>query len=332
MGEHQPVQEIRAAGAVLWRPGAGGTEVALIHRPKYDDWSFPKGKLLPGEHVLLGAVREVTEETGIAVTLGRGLSAVRYLVSGAPKRVDYWAAEAGAGAPEFTANSEVDELAWLPVAAARQRLSYDHDVAVLEEFRAGPLQTVPFVLLRHASAGSKSDWPGSDESRPLDAGGARDAAALASLLRCFGVFRLVSSPAERCLATLRPYAAMTGGEVEAVQALCVGADDRITGKRAAAVAAVVTRLLAAGPAVVICGHRENLPVMLETASAELAADVPPGHPLHKGEFLVLHRADGRVAAAERYRPEPLLPPRRRKQMKTARPAATSPAPMPSAAG
>ena len=69
--------EVRAAGAVLWRPAGGGSQVALVHRPKYDDWSFPKGKLDPGEHVLLAAVREVAEETGLRVTLGRRLPPVR---------------------------------------------------------------------------------------------------------------------------------------------------------------------------------------------------------------------------------------------------------------
>src|SRR5580704_8961282 len=84
--------EVRAAGAVVWRPAASGSQVALVHRPKYDDWSFPKGKLEPGEHVLLAAVREVAEETALQVTLGRRLAPVRYLNDGVPKRVDYWVA------------------------------------------------------------------------------------------------------------------------------------------------------------------------------------------------------------------------------------------------
>src|SRR5580700_5286457 len=86
--------EIRAAGAVLWRPGPVGPQVALVHRPKYDDWSLPKGKTEPGEHVLLTAVREVAEETGIRVILGRRLPATHYTVRGRPKVVDYWAAKA----------------------------------------------------------------------------------------------------------------------------------------------------------------------------------------------------------------------------------------------
>ncbi len=153
--------EIRAAGAVLWRPGPAGPQVALVHRPKYDDWSLPKGKTEPGEHVLLTAVRELAEETGTRVVLGRRLPSTHYLVRGRPKTVDYWAAKAADGPqPGFTPNSEVDQLDWLDGPAARQRLSYLHDAAVLDEFAAGPPDTVPLILVRHASAGSKADVAG----------------------------------------------------------------------------------------------------------------------------------------------------------------------------
>jgi len=161
--------EIQAAGAVLWRARAGGTETALVHRPRYDDWSFPKGKSLPGEHVLLTAVREVEEETGVRVALGRRLGPQSYLADGQPKRVEYWAARPVS--PErFAPNDEVDALAWLPLAAAREQLSYPRDHAVLDTFTAGPLDTAPVILLRHASAVAKKEWRQAghaDLSRPL---------------------------------------------------------------------------------------------------------------------------------------------------------------------
>ena len=105
---------IRAAGALLRRAAAGGDELALIHRTKYGDWTFPKGKLEPGEHVLEAAVREVAEETGVRVVLGRRLSQASYDINGRPKLVDYWAARPAPGASTtFVPNAEVDELEWV---------------------------------------------------------------------------------------------------------------------------------------------------------------------------------------------------------------------------
>ena len=118
MGDRGAAEEIRAAGAVVWRPAGMGARVALVHRPKYDDWSLPKGKLYPSEHVLLAAVREVAEETALRVTLGRRLPAVRYADTDVPKRVDYWVATVAAVLSEFEPNSEVDEVAWVAASTA----------------------------------------------------------------------------------------------------------------------------------------------------------------------------------------------------------------------
>jgi 8-oxo-dGTP diphosphatase len=296
--------EIRSAGAVVWRPAGRGAQVLLVHRPKYDDWSLPKGKLEPGEHVLAAAVREVAEETGLAVTLGRRLRPVRYLVNDVPKRVDYWVAEAPATPAEFVRNDEVDDVAWVPAdAAIATRTTYSRDAGTIGKFLARPWRTSPLILLRHASAGSKADWAGDESARPLDAEGERDASALAGLLRCFGISRIVSAPAERCIATVRPYAASIGGgnargvEVEPV----FDVSRHRTGAGADAEKAAAA-LAAADEPVLICAHRENLPVLMASACAELGAKPLDGKPLRKGEFLVLHRADGRLAAVERYHP------------------------------
>ena len=223
MADRPAADEIRAAGAVAWRPGPDGPLVALVHRPKYDDWTLPKGKMEPGESVLLTAVREVEEETGQHVTLGRRLSPSCYDVDGRPKRVDYWVARAQDPPAEFEPNHEVDQLAWLSVPEAADQLTYERDVVVLGEFAAGPADTVPLVLLRHASAGSRASWSGADLARPLDARGAADADALAWMLRCFGADRLISSAAERCVATVRPFAALTGAKIEIEPLFTVGA-------------------------------------------------------------------------------------------------------------
>jgi len=145
---------IRSAGAVAWRPGPDGGSVLLVHRERYNDWTFPKGKREPGEHVLATAVREVQEETGHRVVLGRPLGQIRYASSGYPKVVDYWAATAASG-PDgagggFTPNDEVDKIEWVPLATAPARLSYPRDTGILAGFTAGPPVTVPVILLRHA--------------------------------------------------------------------------------------------------------------------------------------------------------------------------------------
>ncbi|NLU68029.1 NUDIX hydrolase [Streptomyces sp. HNM0574] len=118
---------VRAAGCVLWRAAAGaeGIEIALISRPKWGDWSHPKGKLDPGETFAGAAVREVFEETGMSCELGAPLPTLRYPASGRPKEVRYWAAEATGGT--FVPNKEVDRLIWLPPTAARVRLTHPHD-------------------------------------------------------------------------------------------------------------------------------------------------------------------------------------------------------------
>ncbi|MFD2691643.1 NUDIX hydrolase [Streptomyces phyllanthi] len=130
-----------AAGCVLWRrsPVAGDLEICLVHRPKYDDWSFPKGKLKRGEDPLTGAVREVEEETGFRCEPGPRLPTAHYLVNGRRKQVSYWAAEATDG--QFVPNREVDRLGWLPVTAARSRLTQIRDRQLVDELLAA---------LRHA--------------------------------------------------------------------------------------------------------------------------------------------------------------------------------------
>lgn len=292
-------KEIRAAGALLWRSSGRGREVALVHRRRYDDWSFPKGKRERGEHLLLTAVREVAEETGVRVILGRPLPAVSYEQAGQPKRVDYWAGRPAVGGwASFRPNAEVDDMAWLPVPAARGRLSYPCDAAMLDEFAAGPADTAPFVLLRHASAIARDAWPGDDRDRPLDARGISDSDRLAGLLSCFGSGRVISSPAERCVATVRPYATLAGADLEIETALSPERASDEPGAGSARMAAIV----AAGRPAVICAHRENLPPLLTAACAALGAAVPEGGPLRSGEFWVLHAADGVLAAAERHDP------------------------------
>src|ERR1700727_3569127 len=149
-------RRIRAAGGFAWRPGPDGSpQVLLVHRKKYNDWSLPKGKIEPGETLPVTAVREVLEEGGARLALGRRLASVRYSVGGRPKRVHYWVARVLSVDARAVPNSEVDEVAWLPPDRAVDKVSYTHDHGVLADFAARPAQTVPLILLRHSKALSK---------------------------------------------------------------------------------------------------------------------------------------------------------------------------------
>lgn len=225
-----PSTVILAAGAVLWRPRdedhAAGAEnadcavplVALVHRPRYDDWSLPKGKMDPGETEPVTAAREVVEETGFACELGRRLTAVSYPIprrarSGGDvevvtKRVRYWAARAIGG--EFTPGDEVDELAWLPVPQAMERLQYPQDRKVLRRFAKAPADTRTVLIVRHGTAGRKSRYKGDDRQRPLDKKGRAQAESLVGQLLAFGATDVYSAPRVRCRQTVEPLAEELG--------------------------------------------------------------------------------------------------------------------------
>ena len=314
MASDRPQDTIRAAGAVVWRSGQDGMQVVLVHRPKYDDWSFPKGKSEQGEHLLFTATREVAEEAGLRVVLGRRLTSCQYEVDGRRKKVRYWAARC-AESLGFTPNREIDNLAWLGVPQAAVLLSYERDRILLAEFAAAPADTVPLILLRHAEAGTKVGGAETDLARPLDRQGLADAKLLAELLSLYGSCRVISSAAERCIASVRPYAEATGTVVEIEpEFTATSGDDQPDDDRDYLSAARRTaELVALRQPTLICAHRENLPVMLGAAMTAFGAgaDVPPGPPLGpplgpprgpplgKGSFVVLQSADGVLVSSER---------------------------------
>jgi 8-oxo-(d)GTP phosphatase len=201
---------VYAAGAVLWRAGSVNSadpalEIAVIHRPRYDDWSLPKGKVDPGETVAVAAVREVSEETGHRAILGRRLDTVSYPIDQAVKKVYYWAARSTGG--EFTPGPEVDELNWLPVADAMKRLNYAQDRKVLRHFAEHPADTRTVLVVRHGTAGRKSRFSGDDTERPLDKRGRAQAEALVPQLLAFGASDVYAADRLRCHQTVEPLAA-----------------------------------------------------------------------------------------------------------------------------
>ncbi len=210
---------VAAGGGALWRPAAGGgIETALVHRPRYDDWSLPKGKLDRGEHALCAAAREVTEETGLGVVVGRRSIQTRYPVPEATKRVDYWLMRATGGA--FEANAEVDEVRWVTPADASDLVTHEPDREVLADLVRRDVPRAPTVLLvRHAHAGSRSDWDGPDELRPLDDRGSDQAGRLADVLPLFGPTRVLAAERVRCRETVVPLAERLGVEVGTVPQL-----------------------------------------------------------------------------------------------------------------
>ncbi|WP_433503841.1 NUDIX hydrolase [Pseudonocardia halophobica] len=202
--------DVLAAGTVLWRATNAGPQVALVHRPKYDDWGFAKGKLDNGESLAACALRETWEETGVRARLGARLGDVRYRVPEGSKLVRYWSAEARESTG-FLANDEIDELVWLPPAEAGVQLSYAHDVEVLERFTA---PTSVLLLVRHAKAGSRKDWDGDDDLRPLSGVGRTQAEHLVDFLGRFAPERFHSAVPVRCVDTISPYADAHGAKIE----------------------------------------------------------------------------------------------------------------------
>jgi 8-oxo-dGTP diphosphatase len=205
-----PSAAIFAAGAVLWRTADDSADplVALVHRPRYDDWSLPKGKVDPGETEPVTAVREIEEETGFACELGRRLTSVSYPIEGGTKKVRYWVARALGG--EFTPNSEVDELVWLSVKDAMKRLQYPADRKVLRRFAKLPADTRTVLIVRHGTAGTKTRYKGDDAKRPLDKRGRAQAESLVGQLLAFGATTVHAAPRVRCHQTVGPLAEELG--------------------------------------------------------------------------------------------------------------------------
>lgn len=313
---------IPAAGTVPWRIRDDELEVALVHRPRYHDWSWPKGKVDPDEDWPVTACRETREETGLRARLGIPLPEASYMVmsrTGTPdhKRVRYWAATV-VGKPSPLAH-EVDEVAWLSVADAHSRLDYSRDrdqlLAVAQAHRSGWLDTRPLAIVRHAKAISRSDYAGTDDQRrPLDGRGRTRARSLALLLTAYGITALVSSPSLRCSDTLAPYAAAARLAVRTKG----GLSEEGHAARPAKAAKHTLAALEGDRPVALCSHGPVLPAML----AALADRVDPALPragdveallleaaqdhMTKGEALVCHvvgrGARARIVAAERHLP------------------------------
>lgn len=293
----KPVKaNIFAAGAVLWRKSPSNPyeiEIALIHRPRYDDWSFPKGKLDPGETAIVAAVREIHEETGIDAQLGRHLSGVTYPIPGHRKlkRVEYWAAEAVAG--RFEPNDEVDEMLWLAPDRVAEQLSYPMDRTILRRFTQLPPDTTTVLLVRHAKAGSSKKYTGDDTLRPLEAKGRLQAEALVPQLRAFGASEISSADRTRCIQTVEPLAEALSVPIRIEPLLSeegYAADPTSARARARKIAAM-------GGVQVICSQGGVIPDLLEWWADRDGVHLPPARN-RKASTWVLSMSGGRLVAAD----------------------------------
>jgi 8-oxo-dGTP diphosphatase len=299
---------VEAAGGVLWRGEPVAPEIALVHRPRYDDWSLPKGKLDPGEHPLLAALREIEEETGFTALPGRRLGSLRYDVHEGPKRVRYWSCQATGG--EFRANREVDELWWATVPQALARLDPDHDRRVLERFAEDTRPTRAMVVVRHASAGDKRGWSGPDADRPLDPVGQARSRVVGPVLTAYAVQRAGAADVQRCRQTLEPWARSAGAEVSVLKATTAGVFETDPEEAVHEVLALLDGVGTAGVdaagSIAWCGQREVIPELVAGLVGRLGGQADPDDvgDLRKGGLLLLHVAaepgDGpRLVAMER---------------------------------
>ncbi|GAB3220415.1 NUDIX hydrolase [Glycomyces halotolerans] len=288
--------EIFAAGTVLWRNGTDEPELALIHRPKYGDWSFPKGKLKKGEHLLAAAQREVFEETGIRPVLGRPLSPSFYDKEGRLKRVDYWCATGAADAVDDAVDpNEVDGMEWVPLSEAADRLTHERDRPVLDDFASTHIrETVPFIFVRHAVALSKADWFDRDEIRPLNRRGRERAAELRTLLAAYPVGAAFSATSARCLETLVPYCASEGVPLTGLPEFTAGRTEPGQAMKR------LEELIDEGRPTVVCGHGETIGDLVEHFCDRLGAAAPEDPSLSKGAFRVFHTVGGRIVATEHH--------------------------------
>lgn len=284
---------IVAAGGAVFREDATGREVLLVHRPRYDDWSLPKGKLAPDEHILAGAAREIHEETGRRVVLGPPLGVQRYSVrrngETVPKLVHYWSAVPLGETAPFQPNDEVDKLEWLPVATARTRLSYPRDVEILDALDRVLPVTATVILVRHTAAVKRKKWDGDDSLRPLLPEGAESARRLVEVLGALGVNRILTSDAERCVATVAPYAAASGLTLEPHPEI----SERGYERDPSALAGFARTTWAPGHVTVVCSHRPVLPPL----ARELG--LKPGK-FSPGAFLVAHHIGPDHLLTERF--------------------------------
>jgi 8-oxo-dGTP diphosphatase len=285
---------ILAAGALVWRKSKEKKiEIAVIHRPKYNDWTIPKGKVELNESSIACAYREVIEETSLETEFGMYLGEVKYQSLDGPKQVSFWSAQV-VKENTFTPNSEVDEIKWVEAAKAAKFLSLDSDREILSKFNKLKYESKPLVLLRHAKALSRDEWQGDDDDRPLDSLGQMQAKRLLSIYQAFNLEQIHTSDAIRCYDTVEPMAKALGLRLEVSNNLSESAfkkdkEDAFDYAR---------DLIKSDKRALLCSHNPILPKVLNklTKKSDVESDEEK---LYPADAWVIHRIGKEIIQIDR---------------------------------
>lgn len=286
----------RAAGGVVLRvTPKGRVKVLLAHRPSYDDWGLPKGKLDRGETPEEAAIREVLEETGHHCRLIGPLQTTRHKANGGFKEVSWFAMRPLPDSPGFEKNSEVDRIQWVTPRQARKIVDYENDRQLIDDANLERLARTGTVwLVRHGVAGDKEKWNGNDRRRPLTKRGKRQAGTIAGRLAGQGIERVITSPYARCVETVAPLAKEVGARVEKDDRLAEGASRK-------EVLELIDSM--AGQNAVLCTHGDIIPLALATLKKKGMKLKSQAH-LSKGSIWEIEVVGGKYTKARYIPPSP----------------------------
>lgn len=293
MAKESEVPLIQAAGAVLWRKSdISQLEIAVIHRPRYDDWSLPKGKVESGESHISASYREIQEETGYESTFGPEIGTVVYKLEGAPKEVRYWAAAATVktGNPN---PQEVDEVLWLAPKKAKEKLTNKDDQAIVDFFLEFGADTFPIILLRHAKALKRTEWDGDDGDRPLEHRGQLQAKRLLPIYLPYGISEVHTSDALRCIETIDLMARL----IEKTPIFSADLSEYGYAKDKEAPLDYVQDLMDRGVPAIICSHNPIIPKLVKKLVGKKYFK-SMDRELEPAQAIVLHCRAGEVIACD----------------------------------
>ena len=286
---------IVAAGGVVWRRDIEGEiEVLLVHRPRYDDWSLPKGKAEEGEALISCAYREILEETSLSIKLGPYIGSVEYYVPDGLKSVAYWSASLVEDHSSFHANEEVDQIIWLDLQSAAFKATRESDREILVRFSATPYDSSALIMLRHGKALERTEWQGEDEDRPLQLVGQLQSKRMLSLYQVYGLDEIHTSDAVRCLDTV----ALMAKSLQITPVITNAVSEYTYKKNKEKAIEYAKELIKKKKQVILCSHNPVLPRMMEKLTKKIDFDYPDNK-LMPGEAWVLFHNKKEVLQIDR---------------------------------